>query len=64
MATVVVLLLVLQYGLGIADLTLLAPLWMQIVHLLGADLLWIALVVLAARVCVVNKAQAAYGHNP
>jgi len=55
MATVVVLLLALQFGLGIADLALLAPLWMQIVHLLGADLLWIALVVLAARVCVVNK---------
>jgi cytochrome c oxidase assembly protein subunit 15 len=31
---------------------LLAPVWMQIVHLLGADLLWIALVILAARLCV------------
>jgi heme a synthase len=58
MATVVVLLLALQYGLGVADLALLAPVWMQIVHLLGAYLLWIALVVLAARVCVVNTTQA------
>jgi heme a synthase len=47
-----VLLLLLQYGLGLADVLLLAPVWMQIAHLLGADLLWIALVVLTARVCV------------
>jgi cytochrome c oxidase assembly protein subunit 15 len=51
----VALLLALQYGLGVADALLLAPVWMQIVHLLGADLLWIALVVLAARVCVLGK---------
>jgi cytochrome c oxidase assembly protein subunit 15 len=50
-------LLALQFGLGVADLVLLAPLWMQILHLLGADLLWIALVVLAARICVVGKTQ-------
>jgi cytochrome c oxidase assembly protein subunit 15 len=42
-------LLLLQYALGVADLTLLAPLSLQILHLLGADLLWIALVILAAR---------------
>jgi cytochrome c oxidase assembly protein subunit 15 len=49
---VVVLLLALQYGLGVADVALLAPVWMQILHLLGADLFWIVLVVLSARVCV------------
>jgi cytochrome c oxidase assembly protein subunit 15 len=27
---------------------LLAPVWMQILHLLGADLYWVALVTLAA----------------
>lgn len=43
------LLLLAQYALGVADLTLLTPLSMQILHLLGADLVWIALVVLAAR---------------
>jgi cytochrome c oxidase assembly protein subunit 15 len=32
-------LLLLQFGLGFADLWLLAPTWMQVVHLLGADLL-------------------------
>ena len=46
-------LLLLQFGLGVADLWLLAPTWMQVVHLLGADLLWISLVVLAARVAIV-----------
>jgi heme a synthase len=46
-------LLTLQYLLGVADITLLAPTWMQMTHLLGADLLWIALVVLCARTCLV-----------
>ncbi|HEY0785434.1 MAG TPA: COX15/CtaA family protein, partial [Acidobacteriaceae bacterium] len=35
-------LLLLQFALGVADVALLAPLWLQITHLLGADLLWIA----------------------
>jgi heme a synthase len=39
-----------QFVLGLADIVLLAPTWMQIVHLLGADLYWIALVLLAATV--------------
>lgn len=43
-------LLALQFVLGIGDVLLLAPTWMQIVHLLGADLYWIALVVLTAEV--------------
>lgn len=51
-ALAVVLLLALQYALGLADLTMLAPVWLQVVHLLGADLLWISLVLLAARTCV------------
>ena len=33
---------------GAVNLALLAPVWMQIVHLLLADLLWIALVILLA----------------
>ena len=33
---------------GFVNLVLLAPVWMQIVHLLMADLVWMALVVLAA----------------
>jgi heme A synthase len=33
---------------GVLNLLLLAPVWMQIVHLLLADLLWISLVLLCA----------------
>jgi cytochrome c oxidase assembly protein subunit 15 len=51
----VLFLLALQYALGVADVALLAPVWMQILHLLGADLMWIALVLLTARVCVATK---------
>jgi len=53
LAAGVIALLILQYLLGFADVALLAPTWMQIIHLLGADMLWIALVVLTARLCVV-----------
>ncbi len=55
LALAVVLLLALQYALGIADVALLAPVWLQMMHLLGADLLWIALILLAARLCFVPK---------
>jgi cytochrome c oxidase assembly protein subunit 15 len=51
-------LLALQYLLGVADILLLAPTWMQMTHLLGADLLWIALVVLSARLCLVPATPA------
>jgi heme a synthase len=54
----VVALLLVQYWLGIADLALLTPLSLQMTHLLVADLLWIALVVLCARICLVAKAAA------
>jgi cytochrome c oxidase assembly protein subunit 15 len=37
----------LQLAAGALNLLLLAPVWMQIVHLLIADLLWVVLVVLA-----------------
>ena len=37
-----------QVVLGFVNVWLLAPVWMQLAHLLVADLLWIALVVLAA----------------
>lgn len=38
-----------QLAAGLLNVALLAPVWMQIVHLLLADLLWIAFVLLAAR---------------
>jgi heme a synthase len=49
LSTLVVALLAAQYLLGALDVWLLAPVWMQVVHLLGADALWTALVVLTAR---------------
>jgi heme a synthase len=50
LAALVLTLLGFQFVLGVADVLLLAPTWMQILHLLGADLYWIALVTLAAKV--------------
>ena len=41
-----------QIVLGTADVLLLAPTWLQVTHLLGADLLWVSLVVLSAEICV------------
>jgi hypothetical protein len=40
----------LQLVAGLANLLLLAPVWMQLLHLVLADLTWIALAALAARV--------------
>jgi len=39
----------LQLALGLLNVVLLAPVWLQIVHLLFADVLWIAFVLLAVR---------------
>ena len=47
-ARVVLGLLLLQFALGVADVLLLAPAWIQLIHLLGADLYWVALLLLAA----------------
>ncbi len=49
LSALVLLLLAAQYILGVLDVVLLAPVWLQIAHLLGADVLWAALVVLTAR---------------
>ena len=38
------LLVAMQFVLGIADVLLLAPVWLQLIHLAGADLFWITLV--------------------
>ena len=50
LSALVLILLAAQYLLGVLDVLLLAPVWLQIIHLLGADVLWAALVVLTARV--------------
>ena len=49
LSALVLMLLAAQYVLGVLDVVLLAPVWLQIAHLLGADVLWAALVVLTAR---------------
>ena len=43
-------LVVVQWVAGVMNVALLAPVWMQLVHLLLADLLWIALVLLGAAI--------------
>jgi heme a synthase len=52
LSAVVLLLLAAQYVLGVLDVFLLAPVWLQVAHLLGADVLWAALVVLTARLTI------------
>jgi len=52
LSTLVLILLAVQYLLGALDVVLLAPVWLQVMHLLGADLLWAALVVLTARLAL------------
>ena len=52
LSALVLILLAAQYLLGVLDVVLLAPVWLQIIHLLGADVLWAALVVLTARLTV------------
>jgi cytochrome c oxidase assembly protein subunit 15 len=54
-----------QFFVGAADVLLLAPTWIQVMHLLGADLYWVALVLLAGRVLWPAGAQRqAEGEDP
>jgi cytochrome c oxidase assembly protein subunit 15 len=55
LSALVLLLLAAVYTLGLLDVILLAPLWVQVAHLLAADMLWAALVVLTARLTVVPR---------
>jgi heme A synthase len=48
----------LQWIAGLANVALLAPVWMQVVHLLVADLLWIAFVLFAASALAALEADA------
>ncbi|MHB8301678.1 MAG: COX15/CtaA family protein [Acidobacteriaceae bacterium] len=45
--------LALQILLGVFDVLLLAPTWIQILHLCGADIFWISLVLLTSDYCLV-----------
>jgi cytochrome c oxidase assembly protein subunit 15 len=57
LSALVLILLVLQYVLGVLDVAFLAPVWLQIAHLLGANVLWAALVVLVARIALEPEEQ-------
>lgn len=49
--------MIVQMGVGLLNVALLAPVWMQIVHLLLADIAWIALVLLAASAVTAPRVQ-------
>jgi heme a synthase len=49
LSMLVLIFLAVVYALGTLDVVLLAPLWIQVAHLLAADALWVSLVVLSAR---------------
>ena len=53
-----------QLAAGFVNVILLAPIWMQMLHLLLADLLWIASVLLAARVLARDRIEAAVATAP
>jgi heme A synthase len=49
-ASLVIVLVLVQWLAGLTNILLLAPVWMQIIHLLLADLVWISFVLLSANV--------------
>lgn len=57
-ATLLVLLFVAQLGVGTINLVLLAPITLQIIHLLLADMVWVALVLLCASALGVKTTEA------
>ena len=52
-----------QLGIGALNVMLLAPIWMQLVHLLVADVLWIALVLLAATALAYSSSESPVPHG-
>jgi heme A synthase len=58
-ARAVVWLALLQLAVGFLNVALLAPVWLQLVHLLVADVLWIALVLLGAAALATEEVAAA-----
>lgn len=51
-----------QIALGFFNVILLAPVWMQLAHLLVADALWIAFVLVGARALTDRRAAPAHAH--
>lgn len=61
--TVLFVLYVLQLILGIINVALLAPIWMQIVHLLVSNLIWITFIVMAAVVLGIPQTAPGLSHH-
>ena len=61
-ARVIVVATAAQVGLGLLNVALLAPLWLQIAHLLVADAIWILFVLLSAD-ALGQRAPLAAGHS-
>ncbi len=59
LAMAVLLFLLAQYLVGTLNILLLAPIWIQIAHLLLADLLWICLVLLTTHFCLTQRSTSA-----
>jgi cytochrome c oxidase assembly protein subunit 15 len=59
LTTLVLVLLGVVCALGALDVALLAPVWIQVVHLLAADTLWVTLVVLTARLTLLPRSLTA-----
>ncbi len=57
-ALAVIVLAVAQLGAGAINITLLAPVWMQLIHLLLADLLWLSLVLLVVEAPAYSSSSA------
>ncbi len=57
LARLVTILVAVQLAAGFLNVLLLAPVWMQIVHLLLADLVWIGLILLTASVLAMKSAS-------
>jgi heme A synthase len=57
-ALTAIVLAVAQLGAGAINLTLLAPVWMQLVHLLLADLMWLSLVLLVVEAPAYSSSSA------
>ena len=58
-----VILLLAQLGIGVTNVLLLAPVWLQILHLFMADVLWIVLVLVSADL-VLERAKARKATTP
>jgi heme A synthase len=61
LARLLIIVVGLQLLAGLANVLLLAPVWMQLVHLLLADLVWIGLVLVSARCLAVENRAAMAG---